>query len=410
LRSSPKISAIYENAYILLSATGSSSDNQGLPLFDVKRSTPEYSSFSYTTTTKETTGTIHAFSVSTEVASYSGHTALLAHEPLSQRAWALQERWLAPRILHFSSTQILFECYCHFLSHSGFYRKGRSDTLFPSTAPRNSLSCASDAEKKQLRWQAVLNAYSRLTLTRPEDKLPALAGLARAFSQQLGNGKEDEYIAGLWRSTLLENLIWQAIGTTSPSPSSSYRAPSWSWAAIDGPFGLFYPDIGAGKGEWTRVATLSDCRVTLKEEANVFGEVVGAHLKLKAPLERLTPAVGEEESGFPNRQKGPRMKTETGSEHGAASVFDTPDHAERARNRELFALVLMRHFSSASCGSGVCEPRPYYHGIVVAEMQGKEGRGVYERLGKIAFGQDGLGQCTWMGGEGKGSMETVTLV
>jgi hypothetical protein len=400
-RSSFRISSVYSNAYIVLSATGSSTDYEGLSIFNPNHSTPAYGTFSCTT--NSLTGTVYAFSTSTEVASYSGYTELLAHEPLSQRAWALQERWLAPRILHFGTKHMFYECYCHFLSSDGYYAKGRSDSLFPSAMPRHATTNSDDDPRKQLRWQHLLRAYSRLRVTQPADKLPALSGLARTFSEQLGG--RDDYVAGFWRQNLVESLIWQAIGTTSPSPVN--RAPSWSWASIDGPFGMFCPDIGPEKEEWTEIGAILNCRVSLKDTRNPFGEIASACLKIRAPLEQLRPAEGEEEEGFPNRQKGPRMKTKKGSERGTGIFFDTPAHAERARGRSLFALVLMRNVSSWSCGSESCAPRPFYHGIVVAKVEGEEG--TYERLGKIAFGQEELGQCDWMMGNG-GEMTSISLI
>ncbi|KAK8849043.1 heterokaryon incompatibility protein-domain-containing protein [Apiospora arundinis] len=38
------------------------------------------------------------------------HADLLREFPLLTRAWALQERWLAPRVLHFCGSKVAFEC------------------------------------------------------------------------------------------------------------------------------------------------------------------------------------------------------------------------------------------------------------------------------------------------------------
>jgi hypothetical protein len=67
------------------------------------------------------------------------------------------------------------------------------------------------------------------------DKLPALSGLVEAFREVSG----DTYLAGLWMSNLSNQLLWQHCGLvingrrryTQPS---EYRAPSWSWASVDG--------------------------------------------------------------------------------------------------------------------------------------------------------------------------------
>jgi len=56
------------------------------------------------------------------------------------------------------------------------------------------------------RWQCIVTDYSARCMTVPSDKLPALAGLARAFAQARGGGN-DEYLAGLWRGSLLDDLL-----------------------------------------------------------------------------------------------------------------------------------------------------------------------------------------------------------
>jgi hypothetical protein len=186
-RETSRMASVYSNAYVVLSATGSPSSTSGLSVFSPDRPAPIYSPFEYTAT-NGITGTLHAFSSSREIAANPfspGDNALLRHEPLSQRGWALQERWLAPRVLHFGRDQMFFECYCCFLSEEGLYMPGRGDTLFPTThfasdnLPSSTLETTPDTPMQQ--WIAVLDAYSRRALTHASDKLPALSGLARRF-------------------------------------------------------------------------------------------------------------------------------------------------------------------------------------------------------------------------------------
>ncbi|KAL9626790.1 MAG: hypothetical protein Q9164_007790 [Protoblastenia rupestris] len=79
-------------------------------------------------------------------------------------------------------------------------------------------------------WNNILEAYSSLDLTLAKDKLPALSGIAKhMLSFRLG----DEYLAGLWKKTIIRDLRWMVTGSHSRRPST-WRSPSWSWAAIDG--------------------------------------------------------------------------------------------------------------------------------------------------------------------------------
>jgi hypothetical protein len=69
--------------------------------------------------------------------------------------------------------------------------------------------------------------YSQRSSSFFEGKLNALAGIA----SELREIWKDEYVAGLWR-----RLAWARVFPrhTAFSRPASYRAPSWSWASVDG--------------------------------------------------------------------------------------------------------------------------------------------------------------------------------
>jgi hypothetical protein len=78
-------------------------------------------------------------------------------------------------------------------------------------------------------WHEILRSYTRLQLTYESDILPALAGIAKAWSQKTG----DKYYAGLWESTFVHDLLWYATGPASRRTFFTRHAPSWSWASAD---------------------------------------------------------------------------------------------------------------------------------------------------------------------------------
>lgn len=89
--------------------------------------------------------------------------------------------------------------------------------------------------KLQRLWGGILKRYTSCNLTYTSDRLAALAGLAKVM-QQVFN---DQYCAGMWKSHMVTQLSWslsggQALFPCAPRPSP-YRAPSWSWACLDGP-------------------------------------------------------------------------------------------------------------------------------------------------------------------------------
>lgn len=79
-------------------------------------------------------------------------------------------------------------------------------------------------------WYTALisDEYSGRKLTYTSDKLPALSGLARTFHNDL----QTDYFAGIWRCAFEFGLCWSRAGPPAPQ-SSSYQAPSFSWAALN---------------------------------------------------------------------------------------------------------------------------------------------------------------------------------
>lgn len=77
-------------------------------------------------------------------------------------------------------------------------------------------------------WHDIVWQYSLCDLSFPDkDKLVAVSGLARRC------GKGSNYLAGLWISDLLSQLLWRV---RDDRPAQSYvrlsAAPSWSWASV----------------------------------------------------------------------------------------------------------------------------------------------------------------------------------
>ncbi|OCL02297.1 HET-domain-containing protein, partial [Glonium stellatum] len=170
---------------------------------------------------------------------------------LNSRAWVLQERILAPRVLHYGPNQLFWEC-----------RKQQSCEAFPDglqawnivASQETSLKSifepampefrpfaadisaySSPMEFRYADWDFLVNTYTRCSLTKPEDKLIAINGLAEVWGTML----DDDYMAGLWKKDLLRQLLWHAELLRERDRSRILignvpRAPTWSWASIDG--------------------------------------------------------------------------------------------------------------------------------------------------------------------------------
>ena len=68
----------------------------------------------------------------------------------------------------------------------------------------------------------ILWNYGARKLTKSSDKLPALSGIVEIYSKKKLN---DHYLAGMWRKSLIEGLLWQGL---EPAGVHQDRAPSWS--------------------------------------------------------------------------------------------------------------------------------------------------------------------------------------
>ncbi|KAF7505153.1 hypothetical protein GJ744_001219 [Endocarpon pusillum] len=141
--------------------------------------------------------------------------------PLYKRGWCFQETFLATRTLHFAPGAIIFECKTH---------RRSEDQLppFPSTIP-GTLGEVDDADQ----WRMIVKVYTQRQFTFASDKLPAIGGAASNMPQ----ATRSTYLAGLWRETLLLDLLWQVMpGGTHIAltyPRTEQTAPSWSWASMD---------------------------------------------------------------------------------------------------------------------------------------------------------------------------------
>lgn len=134
-------------------------------------------------------------------------------------------------------------------------------------------------------WMEVVEDYTCRTASDESDKLVACAAIAEQFHRVL----RSEYLAGLWRSdTLLVHLLWKACGSRENSLKcrharpAAYRAPSWSWTAIEGPTDHLYPRTLRLEDRYTvALAEVTKCWVALEDPELRFGRVTDGALILR---------------------------------------------------------------------------------------------------------------------------------
>ncbi len=163
----------------------------------------------------------------------SRHDRRLQSMPLAKRAWALQENLVARRIVHFTDTEILWECVecvkCECMevdyrraddTPTGLVRRLQFERTSHEYDKKWTFGPAGDIFNN---WRALLDRYAGLELTLEKDRLPALSGLAEFYQKSKRAG---QYLAGLWRDDLLQSLIWTQLLLSPGIRASPYRAPT----------------------------------------------------------------------------------------------------------------------------------------------------------------------------------------
>lgn len=177
---------------------------------------------------------------------------------LSTRGWAFQERELAPRILHYTKSGVMWECRLCIgagdLEKLQLRRLSGYNSRFDKSGQRRLMQeeafRALDIDKDRLtvndimkRWLFVAEEYSRRILTYSEDTLPGLSGLAAAV-HFLKSGEHkfgsSTYLAGVWTSHIERQLFWCPVAPipriskcTAGQLERTRFLPSWSWASCE---------------------------------------------------------------------------------------------------------------------------------------------------------------------------------
>lgn len=284
---SSKMGGIYENSYVTISATSSGDSNSRCL---VERRKP------IKITYKNTTGkefVIGGRKVEDHQPDAKGGTPTKLMGPLTLRAWVLQEHVLSTRILHYTTTELLFECKTSFRCESQPSRKFHPTT--PSLIPKAIAKTDDNFDAVWDAWQHVVGQYSQRNLTVTTDKLPAISGIANKIKKATGS----LYIAGLWEDNLASDLVWSATPTMIPSTPiyalDAYRAPTFSWASLNTP--ISYHKLDAGERETFRTTITQLSSKTALTGLNALGAISDASLRLRGPCLSAFLSSSQEKDG-----------------------------------------------------------------------------------------------------------------
>lgn len=145
-------------------------------------------------------------------------------------------------------------------------------------------------------WRAMLEEYTVRRLAVAGDQLP-------------GFSEADEYMTGLWKSQLVDDLMWQsAVQYLDASVRISldrYRSPRWSWISVldhDEPTlraASFITHsqhilLGLGGGD-ENTASLVRHKAPLAHDGAPFGRVLSGEITLRAQVAAIPENLGAEE-------------------------------------------------------------------------------------------------------------------
>ena len=125
-------------------------------------------------------------------------------------------------------------------------------------------------------WNTIVEHYSEKILTEESDRLIALYGVAQWIKQQ---HTHDEYVAGMWKEHLLNQILWMTYKNLKKHRPTAYRALSWSWASMIGK--VMFRDILEAE-KFDKIAQVVDVRVHTVEGKE--GQISGGYLKLHSKI------------------------------------------------------------------------------------------------------------------------------
>ncbi len=299
--------------------------------------------------------------------------------PLYSRGWVCQERWLAPRQISFQSNQVFWECTMLKACEAFPSWEAKADQVgnFPTRLQpfqrwnrglvHSHAHTVNRGDTFSFSWQAMVESYTTCTLTEEQDKLIAIQGLVNIYK----SFRDDDYLAGLWRQQLLSGLIWttrnglQANGEPTYRPDA-YRAPSWSWASVEGSIEMF-PEAVPQEERWVELCQVLEAKTSPLGE-DTTGQVSGGSIKLRGRL------LNTENLSFHTSPKGKMVQITRSREGDPLKSWincQIDDVAKWSpRNNVLLPVLQCDHLSPQSC---------MLKGLVLIPMEGCSD--TYERVG-----------------------------
>jgi hypothetical protein len=235
--------------------------------------------------------------------------------PWSNRGWTMQEGLLSSRLLHYTSSQMIWKCgeeqrfergvtkslqdeVAKILTYSDDISFGsgwlwKLDTFtkfkrFPDYLPRSlDYPLLSEPETFHL-WYDIIEEYTQRRFKDISDRLVAISGLAKIFGNTI---RSHEYVAGLWKPDLIRGLIWHTNGakliprqSTDNMRAFNNTFPSWSWVSVG------YEAVKNSQKDnnsFQALSLIEDVQINLFNQHDPFGAVESGSVTITGPLKKV---------------------------------------------------------------------------------------------------------------------------
>lgn len=302
---------------------------------------------------------------------------LITRAPLNERGWVLQERILAPRTLHFAENQLAWEC-----------RTMEACEMYPDRLPRHLENLESRVKFIDLDtywqslsswttwdpsnhagyhvWSDIVRLYSGTQLTKEADRLVAISGLAKRMRSILS----DKYLAGLWAGQLPYQLVWHIttlrIDGGTGRRVENYRAPSWTWASVDGEVRIPMIERGANAES---LIEIEEAKITPLSGIDDTAEVIDGYIRLKGHLFKAEILGRDTDAG----RFGLWIRVDGKLVYGMVYL----DEPIRAKHTSVFYLPVYRR------NGEICQiPQSKHYSLILKPAEGRP-RGWYSRIGVV---------------------------
>ncbi|KAK3368364.1 heterokaryon incompatibility protein-domain-containing protein [Podospora didyma] len=266
--------------------------------------------------------------------------------PLYTRGWTYQESQLSTRVFAYGDREMVYQCL------ESRHRDGGQDIAFNEGMPTSSTvgqifrgldpgNRSIGRLKHPIAWRLIVTTFTHRALTVADDKLLAIAAIAEDYANTKPVTK---YLAGLWEDEFLYECLWSVKPKAGCTRPSKYRAPSWSWASMEGVIEFYLPS-NLSPWKFQPSAKLLQAETTLSTKNNPFGMVKEGFIRILAKCRRVVWLSPSESSPAFDPGYGWACNSE---EEDSESPWRTRRYKQRGDNRLSFIMDVMEEWPKSS--------------------------------------------------------------